>query len=169
MNATFWAGAGLVLFFVVLFYFKVPRRIAGALDDRSAQIARELEEARDMRDEAQKLLAEYQRKLVDAQKEAEQIIADAERTAARAADETAAAMDAMIARQMAAAEVKIERAIAGARADIEAHAAGIALDVAREIITEQMSESLDRQLAENGVDTVRTYLGQARAAAPGNV
>ena len=64
------------------------RTILDTLDKRSARIKSELDEARQLRDEAKALLAEYQNKKGEAEREADAIIAgakaDAERMAAEA-------------------------------------------------------------------------------------
>ena len=75
MDATFFALVALIIFLGVVIYFKAPQMLTGSLDKRAARIADELEEARKLREEAQALLAEYQRKQRDAEKEAADIIA----------------------------------------------------------------------------------------------
>ena len=62
MDATFWALIALIIFMGIVFYMKVPGMIAGSLDTRAERIRNELDEARRLREEAQQLLAEYQRK-----------------------------------------------------------------------------------------------------------
>ena len=75
MDATFWVGAAFVLFVGILFYLKVPGMLTSALDERAKKISDDLDQARELREEAQVLLATYQRKQRDALKEAEEIIA----------------------------------------------------------------------------------------------
>ena len=82
MDATFWALISFILFFGVLAYYKVPAIMAAALDKRADQIRNELEQAKKLREEAQQLLAEYQRKRKEAEAEAETILRAAEREAA---------------------------------------------------------------------------------------
>jgi F-type H+-transporting ATPase subunit b len=82
MDATFWALVGLLIFIGIIVYVKVPGMIGGALDKRADQIRNELEEAKKLREEAQQLLAEYQRKRKEAESEAESILSAAEREAA---------------------------------------------------------------------------------------
>ena len=78
----FWVAAAFIL--VVGFLFKpVARILTGALDARAAKIRTQIEEARRLREDAQAVLAEYQRKQRDAMAEAEKIIAGAKETAAR--------------------------------------------------------------------------------------
>jgi F0F1-type ATP synthase membrane subunit b/b' len=74
MDATFWALVGLVIFLGIVVYVKVPGMIAKALDKRADKIRNELEEARKLREEAQALLAEYQKKRKEAEKEAAEIV-----------------------------------------------------------------------------------------------
>jgi F0F1-type ATP synthase membrane subunit b/b' len=93
MDATFWAFIGLILFLVLVAYLKVPGMMAKALDERADKIRDELAEAKRLREEAQHLLAEYQRKRKEAEAEAASIVAAAEReaaalTALRAEDQT---------------------------------------------------------------------------------
>ena len=80
-DATFWALVALVIFLGIVIYMKVPGMITKAFDDRAGKIRNELEEARKLREEAQALLAEYQRKRKEAEEEAAEIVDAAKREA----------------------------------------------------------------------------------------
>jgi vacuolar-type H+-ATPase subunit H len=80
-DATFWALVALIIFLGIVVYMKVPGMIAKSLDDRADKISNELEEARKLREEAQALLAEYQKKRKEAEKEAAEIVEAAKREA----------------------------------------------------------------------------------------
>jgi F-type H+-transporting ATPase subunit b len=86
-DASFFALVGLVLFFVLVAYLKVPGMLAKSLDERAQNIQDELAEAKRLREEAQHLLAEYQRKRKEAEAEAAGIVAAAEREAAALTEE----------------------------------------------------------------------------------
>ena len=73
----FWVGVSFLLFIGVLIWKKVPSMITKALDDRAERISNELEEAKKLREEAQAMLADYQRKKAEAEKEADNIVAQA--------------------------------------------------------------------------------------------
>ena len=70
MDATFWAMIALFIFIGVVVYMKVPGMIAKALDERAAKIRNDLDDARRLREEAQQLLVEFQKKRKEAEKEA---------------------------------------------------------------------------------------------------
>ena len=56
-DASFFALVGLVLFFVLIAYLKVPGMLSKSLDERAQNIQDELAEAKRLREEAQHLLA----------------------------------------------------------------------------------------------------------------
>ena len=86
---TFWVGVSLVIFLAILAYFGVPKAIVAALDSRGEKVAQELAEARRLRVEAEKLLAEYEAKRKAAESEAAGIVAAANEEAKRLAAEAA--------------------------------------------------------------------------------
>src|SRR6516164_6949175 len=103
-----WVAIAFIIFVGVVLYYKLPGRIAAALDHRSAAIARELEEARKLRAEAEALLADYKQRAENAHVEAEEILTQAEREAAAYAKEAREAFDEMISRRLNVAEQKIK-------------------------------------------------------------
>ena len=122
MDATFWATVALVLFFVLIAYFKVPAMIGKALDARSDKIRGDLEEARRLREEAQQLLAEYQRKRKEAESEAETIVSAAKREADALKADAERKTEEYVTRRTAIAEQKIAQAEGQAIAEVKAAA-----------------------------------------------
>jgi MoxR-like ATPase len=86
--AEFWVGIAFGAFVLILLYYRVPALIARTLDDRAAAIRKELDEARRLREEAQNLLADYQRRHRNAGQEAETIVEQARHEAEAFAAET---------------------------------------------------------------------------------
>ena len=101
MDATFWAFVALIIFLGVLAYFKVPGMINGALDGRAERIRNELDEARKLREDAQQLLAEYQRKRQEAEQEAQDIVSAAKHEAELIVKEAKQKTDEYVARRTA--------------------------------------------------------------------
>ena len=113
-NTDFIIAIAFILFIGVLFYFKVPGMLSKMLDDRAGGIQSELDEARALRDEAQALLASYERKQKEVQAQADKIVAQAKVDAEAAADQARADLERSIERRMASAEDQIASAQAGA-------------------------------------------------------
>src|SRR5262245_13613902 len=120
--AEFWVGIAFIAFVLILLYYKVPGLLAKALDDRAASIRKELDEARRLREEAQSLLADYQKKHRNAGQEAEAIIEHARREAEVFAAETRKSLTETVERRRRQAEDKISRAETQAVEDVRAAA-----------------------------------------------
>jgi len=150
-NTDFVVLLAFILFIAVLFYFKVPTMIAGMLDSRAAGIKTELDEAKSLREEAQTLLASYERKQKDVQEQADRIVAAAKDDAQRAADQARADLATSLERRLAAAKEQIASAQAAAIKEVRDQAAMIAIAVAREVIAKQMTAVEANKLIDDGI------------------
>ena len=140
INAEFWAIVSLLVFLGLLVYLKVPQMIGKTLDKRIAEIEKDLEEARRLREEAQALLAEYERKRKAAESEAEDIIAAARDDAERLTQEAGVSLEEMIARRTRAVEEKIAQAEAQALGEVRSRSVDVAAEAARVLLTKQVEE-----------------------------
>jgi len=164
---TFWAFVALIIFLLIIFYLKVPGQIVAALDKRSDAIKDELERARALREEAQALLSEYQRKQREAEKEAEDIVAEARHEAERLTEESNVALEEMIDRRTRAAEAKIAQAESQAVAEVRSHATEVAIDAAARVLGKTVTGNTADKLIDDGIAEIATNLkGPAKAAAP---
>jgi F-type H+-transporting ATPase subunit b len=157
-NTDFVVLLAFLLFIGVLYYFKVPGLIGGLLDKRADTIRGELEEARALREEAQTLLASYERKQKEVQEQADRIIAQAKDEAATAAEQAKADLQKSIARRIAAAEDQIASAEAAAIKEVRDRAVVIAIGAARDVIAKQMTAADGNKLIEEGIDVVDAKL-----------
>src|SRR5579871_5156642 len=105
-----WVALGFLLFLGLLVYLGVHRKVTDSLDQRQSRIKGELDEARRLKEEAQALLAEFQRKGREAEKEAEAIISGAKAEAERIAAEAKTRMEEFVTRRTKMAEAKITQA-----------------------------------------------------------
>src|SRR5687767_2233125 len=131
MDNTFWAFIALLIFIGVVVYYKVPRMISKALDERANRIRNELEEARRLREEAQQLLAEFQQKRKEAEKDAADIVASAKREADMLLEDAHRKTEEYVVRRTAIAEQKIAQAEQEAINEVRASAVDIAVEAAR--------------------------------------
>lgn len=157
-DAAFWAMVALILFLGVLVYLKVPGQVAAALDRRAEAIGKELEEARRLREEAQSLLAEYQRKAREAEQEAEEIIEAARREARAIAEEAERRTEESAARRTRLAEDKIGQAEATALQEVRRLSADLAIAAAERILMARVEGTNAKQLIEAAIDEVKTRL-----------
>lgn len=151
ITATEIAFVALVLFIGLLVYLKVPAAIMGALDSKSQAIAKELHDARKLREEAEALLAEYEAKRAAAEAEAKAIVDSAKEQAALVAEETRASMTAAIKRREQQAEDRIAQAEARAAAEVRAAATDAAINAAEKLIRERLSDKAQSALVAEGV------------------
>ncbi|MGB3503497.1 MAG: F0F1 ATP synthase subunit B [Mesorhizobium sp.] len=158
MDATFWATVGLVIFLAIVVYIKVPSTVAGQLDQRADKIKNELEEARKLREEAQQLLAEYQRKRKEAEAEAVGIVDAARREATALAAEAKTKTEEYVARRTAFAEQKIAQAERDAIAEVRGSAVEIAIEAARKVLGDKVDAAAAGKLFAESVSAVKTKL-----------
>jgi F-type H+-transporting ATPase subunit b len=151
-----WVALAFVLFLALLVYIGAHRRITGALDERQARIKGELDEAKRLRQEAQTLLGEFERKGREAEGEAAAIIASATAEAERLAVEAKARMEDFVARRTKMAELKIAQAEAQALADVRSAAADAAVAAAEKILTNTAKGKVAEDLLAQGIADVRS-------------
>lgn len=157
-NTNFVVLIAFIIFIGVLVYFGVPKMITSMLDKRAATIKAELEEARALREEAQALLASYERKQKDVQTQAERIVANARAEAAAAADAAKEEIKTSVARRLAGAEEQIAGARAAAIREVKDSAVSLAMAAAREVITGQMDAKSGGALIDSAIETVEQKL-----------
>ena len=153
-----WVALAFVLFLAGLGYIGVHRMLAKALDERSARIKAELDEARKLKDEAAQLLADYQRKRSEAESEAQEIIAGAKAEAERLAIEAKTKIEEFVARRTKMAETKIAQAEAQAAADVRSAAAEAAVAAAAKVLGQEATGRLAGDLIAKGIEDVRKKL-----------
>jgi F-type H+-transporting ATPase subunit b len=136
---------------VVLVSKRVWQVLSGMLDERAAKIKAELDEAQNLKDDAQKMLGQFQRKQRDALQEAEAIIAHAREEAARFAERSRRELEATIERRQRLAQEKIALAEAKAIAEVRNTAVDIAMGAARQVIAERLGDTQGRALVDQAI------------------
>jgi F-type H+-transporting ATPase subunit b len=157
-EAEFWVAVAFVIFVGILVYVGVPKMLTAALDDRARRVQAELDEARRLKEEAERLLAEYQGKQRQAESEAAAIISGARSEAERIAAEAKIKMEEFVARRTKMAETKIAQAEAQAVADGRAAAAEAAVTAAEKILTESVKGKVADDLIARGIGDVKAKL-----------
>lgn len=157
-DATFWVAAGFVVFVGLMLYYKVHRTIIDVLNARAKKIRSDLDEARQLREEAQALLATYERKQRDALKEAEAIMAHAREEAQRETEQARQRLDDGIRRREQLALEKIALAEAQAQKEVRDAAVEIAIAAAEEVIARRISGERGAALVDHSIRDLRRHL-----------
>lgn len=153
-NPENWVLIAFLLFCGLLIYMGVPGVMSRALDERASRIKKELDEAKEIRDDAQKLLAQYQAKARDAEKQAKEILEQARRDAANMAKNARAELDETLARRTRLAEEKIQRAETQAVSDVKAASIDAAVRATEGIVKTRTGKGTGQSLVEEGIRTL---------------
>lgn len=153
-NTDFVVLLAFILFISILVYLGVPGMIGGLLDRRAEGIQKELDEARALREEAQSILAGYERKQKEVADQAKQIVAMAKDEAARAAEQAKEDLKVTIARRLQAAEDQIASAEAAAVKEVRDTAITVAIGAATDVISKGMAAKDGNALIDAAIKDV---------------
>lgn len=160
----FWSAIAFVLFFVI-FGKKLWRPLAAMMDNRTAKVQEELQEASRLRREAEEIYTNARKEHEIAKTEAEKMLETSKEVAARIAEKAkkdaeiaAQRHESLIRQRMAASE---QEAIAVVRRE----AADIAVKAAREVIASVMTEEKDKTLIDRAIAEVPKVLAKNRYVA----
>jgi F-type H+-transporting ATPase subunit b len=154
----FWVAVAFVILMGVFVWAGVHRTVLKALDHRAERIKAELDDARRLKEEAAKVLAEYKARHASAEREAQEIVTNARAEAERIASEAKAKMEDFVARRTKTAESKIALAEAQALADVRAAAAEAAVAAASTVLSQSVKGTVADDLLAKGIAEVRQKL-----------
>ncbi len=152
-DSNIWYLFSFLIFVGIIWKFAIPF-ITLKLDERIAQIKADLEEAENLRVEAQEMLAQYQRKHRDAVKEAEQIIAKAKESAKEYKKLAEAELDEVMQRREQQLVERLKRMEQNAMNEIQAHAADLSINAARQIVIEKLDKKTNAKLVDEAISNI---------------
>jgi len=154
----FWVAVAFVILMGVFAWVGVHRTVLKALDHRAERIKAELDDARRLKEEAAKVLAEYKARHATAEREAQEIVTNARAEAERIASEARTKMEDFVTRRTKTAESKIALAEAQALADVRAAAAEAAVAAASSVLSQSVKGPVADDLLVKGIAEVRQKL-----------
>jgi F-type H+-transporting ATPase subunit b len=149
-EAEFWVLVAAVIFVIAVFR-PARRALVGGLDGRAARISAELDEARRLREEAERLVAEYRAKEREAVGEAEAIVSHAKQEAERIAAQAARDLEQALKRRQQLAEERIAQAEAKALFEVRAAAIDVAVAAARDVIADGINQQRGAALLDAAI------------------
>jgi len=157
-NPVFWVAVAFAIFIGLMIWLKVPGMLASGLDKRSEKIKNDLDEARNLKEEAKALLAQIQRKHHEAQREAEAMVAQSEEEAKLFAKDAEKDLKAFFVRQERAITEKIAQAETDAVKEVRAAAVEVAVDAASTILKEELSGNAGHELTDKAIKELQSDL-----------
>ncbi len=152
-DPTFWVAVAFVVF-VVLVFKPIKAALIGGLDAKIAEIRQEVEEAEKLREEAQSLLANYQRQQRQAIQDAEAIVARAKEEAERHRAEADEAMKDLVRRQEEQAREKIAQAEATAIQEVRLMSVELAMAAAEKLLADRLAGDEGSRLIDNSIEDI---------------
>lgn len=152
-DTSLWVSVAFVTFFVV-FGKKLVGAVGGMLDDRAQKISDDIEEATRLREEAQEMLASFEKKQHEALKEAEAIVSAAKDEAERLAKEAAEQLEHNLKRSEQLATDRIAQAEAQAIAEVKGQAVDLAMDAAKSILESGTTDAKANALIDSSIKSL---------------
>ncbi len=157
-NTDFVVLIGFLLFLAILFYFNIPNMLGKMLDQRADTIKADLEEARSIREEAQAMLASYERKQREVADQSARIVAAARADAQAVADQAKLDLQHTIARRLQTAEEQIINAEEKALHVVRDRAIQTAIAAVAVAIRENMPADFAQQTIDDAIGVVEQRL-----------
>ncbi len=157
-NTDFVVLLAFLVFVAVIIMMKVPGKLMGLLDKRAENIQAELNEARALREEAQTILASYERKQAEVQEQSKRIVEQARVEAVEAAAAAKADLEASIARRLQAAEEQIASAETSALREVRDRAVSVAVSAAAEVIAKKVDATAANAMIDDAIAQVESKL-----------
>ena len=154
LSAEFWVAMSFVLTVVVLFG-PVGKMFVKGMKNRGKAISKRIADAVNLKEEAQRMLADYERKLRGAEKEAKEILVRSEREIEMVKKEALAKLDAELSAKEAEAEIRLKTAEEKASKEIASKTADVTLAVVRAILKDSLDDKALDQLIDRSIDDLQ--------------
>tara|TARA_B100001057_G_scaffold262851_1_gene263023 strand:+ start:682 stop:1161 length:480 start_codon:yes stop_codon:yes gene_type:complete len=157
-DATFFVALSFILFVIFVIWAGLPSTIINSLDDRAEQIKKELDEARILHEEAQKLLATEKRKLEQCDAEVEEILKQASEQAALITEKSNNLLKEEIQRKQKQADLKITQTRDEAIREVKAKASELSLIISKEFLKENIDDKVASDLIDKSISDLKDNL-----------
>lgn len=153
-NPVFWVSLSTLFVTGALIKVLTPV-VTKAMDKRAAEISEELERAVALREEAQVILAQYQKKQRESLKEAEEIVQKANLEARRITREAEQDMEEQLKKRMKLAMDKIEQAERQALQEVQNRIIDVTVAASRSLVDSKLTDKAREELIANATNDVQ--------------
>ena len=155
---TFLLLVALIILGVVIWKTGMHNMILGLLDGHADKVRNELDEAKKLREEAQSLLAEHQKKLSGGEEHAKKIAAQAEAETKRMMERHEADLKASLKRREDQAMARIAQEEAKALQEVRNRTADLAIRTTGRLLTDKMAGAQGKSLLDDAIGEVSQKL-----------
>ena len=163
IDATFWVAISFFIFCGVLVYLKIPQKINNSLSDKINEIQKDLEEAEKLKEEAKKLLGDYENKIDKSQKESKEIINAAKKESEKAIIEKTKKFYQIIEERKKSTEQKIVQLKENALKDIKNISVKISIEAVENLIKNSIDKNKLEKLYIKSLEQAKIALKQTKA------
>ena len=154
IDATFWVAVSFVIFVILLIYFKIPSKIKSSLNESIFLIRKQIEDAEKLRDEANNILSDSEKKLSNSKKEIQNMITEANKASEKLIIKTNSDFHKLMDNRKKDAERKISQMKEQVKSDIKNASVKIAIESVSDLLKNSIDKSkLDKILKESVEET----------------
>ena len=154
IDATFWVAVSFVMFVILLIYFKIPSKIKSSLNESIFLIRKQIEDAEKLRDEANNILSDSEKKLSNSKKEIQNMITEANKASEKLIIKTNSDFHKLMDNKKKDAERKIYQMKEQVKSDIKNASVKIAIESVSDLLKNSIDKSkLDKILKESVEET----------------
>jgi len=150
-----WVLVAFIIFVILALVAKAPSMIAKILDSEIERIKNELNDARKLKEDANSLLADYERKVQNAQKEIEKILDQAKTTAKNHDESSRKKVEEYIKRAEQQSIEKITQTEKMALSKVNQEIVSNSIEVAEKIVSENITEDNSKKLFSQSVQQIK--------------
>ena len=158
IDATFWVAVSFIIFFGVLIYFKIPKKVIELLDKMIVDIKNEISESEKLRADSKILLDKAQNKLDSAKNESKKILDNAKKDSERLIIEMNDKFHKSAEIKKSSASNKISQMKNAAIKDIKDNSVKLAVDSVKKIISTSVDKSKLDSLFQKNLDEAKEIL-----------
>ena len=158
IDATFWVAISFFIFLAVLFYFKVPQKVFGALEESINKIKKDIDEAEKLKEEAKNILSEYEAKLSKSKVEVDLMIKNAQKESETNIIKINDQFHSIFENRKKMAEDKIKQMKLQATKDIKNYSVEVAIIALEKIIKNSVDKKKLEKIYISSVDEAKKIL-----------
>ena len=157
-DSSFFVAVSFLIFVGLVVYLGLPKIIINALDQRSKDIKKELDEARNLREEAQKILAKEKKNLDKAEEDAKILLSKAEIKVNEMTELAERNLKEDIERKKKIAEMKIEQAKSEALSDVKSKITELSFEITKDYLLNNIDKEISDKIVSDSITEIKKNL-----------